>query len=112
MNASNSRNENDNRTANTVGTPTTAGMLAKVVRPATACRVANNNMTPLTPEMTAEAAEKPAIFSREASNIRDANNITSISRNLTAIVWSPATDEFSEKFAKDLSVCYSGSVFS
>jgi hypothetical protein len=38
------RNESNNRTANTVGTPSTAGILAEEVKPATACREANNNM--------------------------------------------------------------------
>jgi hypothetical protein len=42
-NASNSRNESNSRTANTVGMPT-AGMLAKVMKPATACREDNNNI--------------------------------------------------------------------
>jgi hypothetical protein len=41
---SNSRNESNSRTANTVGTPTTAGMLAKVMKPATACREDNNKI--------------------------------------------------------------------
>jgi hypothetical protein len=40
-NASKSRNESNNRTANTVGNPVKAGTLAKVKRPATACREAN-----------------------------------------------------------------------
>jgi hypothetical protein len=43
-NASNSRNESSSRTANTVRTPTTAGMLEKVMKPATACREDNNNI--------------------------------------------------------------------
>jgi hypothetical protein len=43
-NASDSRNESNNRTANTVRTLTTAGILAKEVKPATACRETNNNM--------------------------------------------------------------------
>jgi hypothetical protein len=41
---SNSRNESNARTANTVGTPKTAGMLAKVMKPATACREDNSNI--------------------------------------------------------------------
>jgi hypothetical protein len=44
INAGNSRNESNNRVANTVGTPTIAGMLAKEMKPATACREDNNNM--------------------------------------------------------------------
>ncbi len=44
MNAGNSRNESKNRIGNTVGTPTRAGMLAKVRKPATGCREDNNNM--------------------------------------------------------------------
>ncbi len=43
-NASNSRYEGNSRTANTVGTPTTAEMLAKVMKPATACSEDNNNI--------------------------------------------------------------------
>jgi hypothetical protein len=43
-NASNSRIESNSRTANTVGTPTIAGILAKVMKPATACREDNNNI--------------------------------------------------------------------
>jgi hypothetical protein len=43
-NASNSRNESNSRTANIVGTPTIAGMLAKVMKPATACRENTNNI--------------------------------------------------------------------
>jgi hypothetical protein len=39
-NASNSRNESNSRAANTVDAPTIAGMLAKVMKPATACREA------------------------------------------------------------------------
>jgi hypothetical protein len=38
---SNSKNDGSNRSANTVGTPAKAGTLAKVVKPATACRKAN-----------------------------------------------------------------------
>ncbi len=40
-NTSNSRNERNNRTANTAGTPAKAGMLSKVVKPATACKEIN-----------------------------------------------------------------------
>ncbi len=43
-NANNSRNESKSRTANTVGTSTIAGMMAKVMKPATACREDNNNI--------------------------------------------------------------------
>jgi hypothetical protein len=39
--ARNSRNDSNNRTANTVWTPVKARMLAKVVKPAAACREAN-----------------------------------------------------------------------
>jgi hypothetical protein len=39
----NSSNESSNRTANTVGTPAKAEVLAKVVKPPTACRGANYN---------------------------------------------------------------------
>ncbi len=60
MNAGNSRNESNNRIANTVGTPTTAGMLAKVMKPATACREDNNNM----------ASINIRKGSRDASNIQ------------------------------------------
>jgi hypothetical protein len=42
-NASNSRNESNNRTPNTVWTPSKAGMLAKTVKPATAWREANSS---------------------------------------------------------------------
>jgi hypothetical protein len=41
-NASKSRNESNNRTANTVENPAKAGTLAKVKRQATACREANH----------------------------------------------------------------------
>ncbi len=41
---SNSRNESNSRIATHVGTPTIAGMLAKVMKPATACREDNNNI--------------------------------------------------------------------
>ncbi len=44
MTAHNSRNESNSKTASRVGTPTTAGMLAKVMKPATACREDNNNI--------------------------------------------------------------------
>ncbi len=43
-NTSNSRNESNSRTAKTVWMPLTVGMLAKVVKPATACREDNNNI--------------------------------------------------------------------
>jgi hypothetical protein len=46
-NASNSRNESNIRTANAVGTPITAQMLAKVKKPATACREDNNSIDPI-----------------------------------------------------------------
>jgi hypothetical protein len=42
-NACNSRNESNNRIANTVWTPSKAGMLAKTVKPATAWREANSS---------------------------------------------------------------------
>jgi hypothetical protein len=42
-NANNSRNESNSRTTNTVGMPITAGMIAKVTKPATACREEINN---------------------------------------------------------------------
>jgi hypothetical protein len=49
--------------------PTTAGMLAKVVKLATACREANNNMDQLTSKITTAAAvEKPVTYSRYAIN--------------------------------------------
>jgi hypothetical protein len=41
--ASNSKNESNNRSANTVWTPPKAGMLAKTVKTATACREANSS---------------------------------------------------------------------
>jgi hypothetical protein len=41
---SNSRNDSNSRTNSTVGMPTLAGMLAKLMKPATACRDDNNNM--------------------------------------------------------------------
>ncbi len=43
-NASNSMNEIKNRTANTIWMPAKEGMIAKVVKPATACREANYSM--------------------------------------------------------------------
>jgi hypothetical protein len=43
-NASNSRNESNSRIANREGMPTTAGMIAKVMKPATACREENINI--------------------------------------------------------------------
>jgi hypothetical protein len=48
MTAHNSRNSSNNRiennmTVNTVGTPSKAGMLAKVVKPSTACSEATNS---------------------------------------------------------------------
>jgi hypothetical protein len=43
-NTSNSWNERNSRTANTVGTPTTAGIIAEVMKPATACREDNNHI--------------------------------------------------------------------
>ncbi len=53
-NKSNSRNESSNRTANTIRMPAKAGMLAKVVKPATACRETNycTAVTLLASEMT------------------------------------------------------------
>ncbi len=65
--AKKSRNESNNRTAIRVGTPTRAGMLAKLVKLATACREANNNMESES-DIIATAVEKPATFSRNASN--------------------------------------------
>jgi hypothetical protein len=62
MNTSNTRTERNNRTTNTVATRTTAGMLTEVVKPATACREANNNM-----EITSARVEKPTTLSRDAS---------------------------------------------
>jgi hypothetical protein len=41
---SKSKDDSNSMTAYTFGTPTVAGMLAKLVKPATACREANNNM--------------------------------------------------------------------
>jgi hypothetical protein len=41
--ASKSRNESNNKTANTVRMPSKAGMLAKTVKPATAWREANSS---------------------------------------------------------------------
>jgi hypothetical protein len=55
-------NEINNRTANTVRNPAKVGMLAKVVKPATACREAN--------------------YSRDTVNIRD----DSISRDIRNIM--------------------------
>jgi len=43
-NVSYNRNLRNNRTTNTVGAPTTEEMLAKVMKPAPACREDNNNM--------------------------------------------------------------------
>ncbi len=43
MTAHNNRNASNSRTANTVGMPITAGMIAKVMKPATACREDINN---------------------------------------------------------------------
>jgi hypothetical protein len=43
-NQSRNRNESKNKTANTVGTPGKAWTLAKVVKPATACREANHKV--------------------------------------------------------------------
>ena len=58
-NGSNSRNESNNRTANTVWTPIKAGMLAKTVKPATALREANSNRD--NKNITASTAEgRPA----------------------------------------------------
>jgi hypothetical protein len=52
--AHNSRNESSNKTANTKRMPAKAGILAKVVKPATACREANYStaVTLLASEMT------------------------------------------------------------
>jgi hypothetical protein len=44
MTAHNSRNESNDRTANTVWTPSEAGMFAKTVKPATAWREANSTV--------------------------------------------------------------------
>jgi hypothetical protein len=92
QNTRNSRNESNNRTVNTVGQPK-ARMLAKVVKPATACREANCSRDTIKSEMTAAGtigtswmstpprppesdnirksatSEKPATCSRDASNI-------------------------------------------
>ncbi len=43
MTVHNSRNESNNRTANTVWMPPNAGMLAKTVKPATAWKEANSS---------------------------------------------------------------------
>ncbi len=56
IDASNSRNESNIRTANKAGTPTIAGMLGKVMKPATACRDDNNYMDTIN-EMAAAAVE-------------------------------------------------------
>jgi hypothetical protein len=42
--ASKSSNESNNRTTDTVGAPTTAGILAKVMKPATASKEDRNNI--------------------------------------------------------------------
>jgi hypothetical protein len=60
-NASNSWNESNSRTANKVRTPTTAGILAKVMRPATACREDNINIDTIN-MIWQQQQEKPATF--------------------------------------------------
>jgi hypothetical protein len=70
MNASNSRNESNNRTINTVGVPAKAGMLAKVVKPATACREANYS--------------RDTIDIREDSRSRDNRHIMNVNSRRTA----------------------------
>jgi hypothetical protein len=95
-NASNSRkesynrNENNYRTANTVGTPAKAGMLAKDVKPATACREisyrrdtinirddsssrGSSNIMDVNSSNAArirQQGSQPATYSRDASNIQ------------------------------------------
>jgi hypothetical protein len=43
-------------------------MLEKVMKPATACREDNNNIDNINMRWQAAAVEKPATFSRDASN--------------------------------------------
>jgi hypothetical protein len=69
MNASNSRNEGNNSTANTAGTTAKAGMLAKVVKPATACRETNYS--------------RDTINIREDSKSRNNLHIMKVSRRRT-----------------------------
>ncbi len=79
MNTSNSRTERNNRTTNTVATGTTAEMLT-AVKPAKACREANNNMDIIN-------IKDNSSTSREASNFqqRDASNISRNSQLLLNI---------------------------
>ncbi len=68
--ASNSRNESNNKTANTVATPEKAGMLAKVVKPATACRKAYSRI-PLISGMAGAAGDNRNIMDVNSSrNVR------------------------------------------
>jgi hypothetical protein len=54
-NVSNSKNESNNRSANTLTPLAKAGTLETVLKPATACRKATTAGTPFTSEMTAAA---------------------------------------------------------
>ncbi len=74
-NASNSRNKSNNRTANTISTSANAGILAKVVKPATACREGNYSRDILkTKEMTKGTSWMSSVTagtgSRKVSNSR------------------------------------------
>ncbi len=61
-NPSNSRNESNNMTANTVWAPPKAGMHAKTVKPATAWREANSSRDNM--NITASTAEGRPITTR------------------------------------------------
>ncbi len=67
-NASNRRNECNNRAVNTEGTPAKAGKFAKVAKPATACGEANYS--------------RDTINIREDSSNRDNRNILDINSRL------------------------------
>ncbi len=70
-----SRNESNNKTTNIVGTTEKAGMLAKVVKPATACREAIHSKIPLLLWMVGAAGDY--------RNIMDVNS----SRNVRIRQW-------------------------
>ncbi len=78
-NASNSRNESNNRTANTLWTPEKAGMLAKVVK--LECRKGN--------------------YSRDIVKIRDDSSSIMSSRTARQAVGKSATAEETATFSRD-----------
>jgi hypothetical protein len=73
----NNRNDSSNRSASTVGMPTKAGTLAKVVKPATACRKANYSRDTIYIRVTAAGLPE----SEEKSYVATVEKLATCSRD-------------------------------